>query len=152
MLKFNKMKVYQFLALLQQHKEKSLLFAYEKNLLVAPNYHITEIKNVDFKTVDCGGKQNKWQETQLQLWEKSSEKDKIEYLTTTKALSIFNLVNSINPLWLQTEIKIEYGNNTFHTAILKITDFNVSEDSLLFNLFKEKTQCKANTETNKVCC
>lgn len=146
------MKVYKFLALLQKHKDKSLLFAYKKDALVAPNYHITEIKNVDFKTVDCGGKQNNWKETHLQLWEKPSETTQKEYLTTTKAMSIVNLVNSINPLWLQTEIKVAYGNQNFHTAILKITDFKITNNSLLFNLFEEKTQCKANTESNYVCC
>lgn len=144
----NHMKTYQFLELLQNNPNKSLLFAYQKEKLVAPNYHITEVKNVEFKTTDCGGKQNHWQETHLQLWEKPSEKHKTIYMTTNKAVSILNTVNAVNPLWLKTEIKIEYGNDNFHTAILKISDFTQTDKTLTFKLFEEKTQCKA----NQTCC
>jgi len=146
------MKVHQFLEVLQQNRDKELLFTYQKEKFVKPNYHVTEIKNVSFDTTDCGGKQNHWQETQLQLWESPREKNKQDYLTTSKVLQIFNRVNSINPLLLQTELKIEYGNEHFHTSVLKITNYIEKPNRIIFNLFEEKTQCKAVNDTIESCC
>lgn len=137
------MKTVEFLSVLQNNTNKELLFEYAPDKLVGANYHITEVKNVAIQSVDCGGKPNNWNETVVQLWESAAEKDKSNYLKTEKALSIFKTVDSINPLWGATEIKFEYGNETFHTAQLKASDVSIFEDKIIVKLHTEKTQCKA---------
>jgi hypothetical protein len=146
------MKTNKFLDLLKQNENKALIFEYQKGKIVSPNYQITEVKNVTFITTDCGGKQNNWQETQVQLWENPSNISKKNFMKTNKALSIFNIVDSITPLLLNTEIKIEYGNTFFHTAILKIADYFINNDTLVFYLFEQKTKCKASEKPSQTCC
>ncbi len=146
------MKVFEFLEILQKNKEKEVLFKYKKEHFIGANYLLTEIKNVDFTTVDCGGKQNSWQETQMQLWESPREINRRNYLTTDKFLAIFNRVNSIVPIWLKTELKVEFGNENFHTSVMKISSYTISATKIVIQLFIEKTQCKAILETEITCC
>lgn len=96
-----------------------------------------------FDTVDCGGKPNEWRDTHLQLWEDPTEKNKRTYLKTDKMLSILKRVNSIKTLLLDTEIKIEYGNDTFSTSVMPIASIEISEEFLKVKLFVEETKCKA---------
>ncbi|MEE9348633.1 MAG: DUF6428 family protein [Flavobacteriaceae bacterium] len=135
-----------FITTLNAHKGKSLLFEYSNNQFAGTNYHLTEVKNATFETVDCGGNINNWQETQLQLWESASEKGKTDYMTVDKVLDILNRVDTINPLWKEKEVKVEFGNENFHTSIMNIASFKINDTQLIASLFSEKTGCKAPTE------
>ena len=88
-----------FLNTLNANLNKELLFEYAPDKFVNANYHITEIKNLIIDSVDCGGKANTWKETIVQLWENPLEIGKRSYITTTKAVEIFDRVNSIKPLY-----------------------------------------------------
>lgn len=157
------MKVREFLDALEQHKKKELLFFYNENNTVGANYHLTEVKNVEFDTTDCGGQTNYWKETHLQLWESPSELNKTDFMTTDKIASILRRVDSIKPLLTDTEVKFEYGNNEFPTSVMPIEKLSYDESRLYINLFPESTLCKANEacgitdeseikETNESCC
>ena len=61
------MKTQEFFNVLEQHKDKSLLFEYAPNLLVGANYHITEVKHILVDSVDCGSQTDSWRETIVQL-------------------------------------------------------------------------------------
>ena len=137
------MKTNEFLALLKNHSEKSLLFEYRPGQFVAPNYHITEIKNVTIDSVDCGAGTDFWKETVIQLWESPEEKNTPEYMSAVKALGILDKVNGIKPMDGTTEIKFEYGNADFHTAQLFVNDHEIGKDHLTINLGVKKTDCKA---------
>lgn len=137
------MKTQEFLIVLQKHTKKELLFEYTDNQFAKANYHLTEVKNVTFETVDCGGNSNDWKETHIQIWESPSETGKEDYITTDKALSILNRVNSIRPLWLETKVKFEYGNDDFHTSVLSIEKVISKGNKLIVKLFSNKTECKA---------
>lgn len=138
------MKVSQFIEILEQQKNKELLFAYAKDQYVGANYHLTEVKNVQFDTTDCGGKTNFWEETHLQLWESPSELGKRDYMTTDKILSILRRVDGIKPLKPKTELKLEYGNESFATSVMPVSDIEFQESRLIVSLYAEITQCKAN--------
>jgi hypothetical protein len=137
------MKTQEFLKLLKENNQKSLIFEYQENKFAGTNYHLTEVKNVTFETIDCGGKVNDWKETHIQLWESPSEVGKEYYITTDKALAIFDRVNAIRPIRLETEAKIEFGNDEFHTSILSIDSIVSDEHKVKVKLFTDKTQCKA---------
>lgn len=137
------MKTNEFLSLLTEHSNKSLLFEYKQGSLVGANYHITEVKNITIDAVDCGAKTDFWKETIIQLWESPLEKDKRDYMTSYKALSILNKVDSIKPMEKGVEVKFEYSNADFHTAQLFVSDFEVDSDQLIIKLSVEQTDCKA---------
>lgn len=137
------MKTQEFLDLLKAHSDKSLLFEYQMGKFVAPNYHITEIKNITIDSVDCGAGTDFWKETIIQLWESPEEKDTTTYMTAFKALGILNKVHSIKPMVLDAEVKLEYSNASFHTAQLFVNGYEVMQGQLLIKLAIEKTDCKA---------
>ncbi len=142
------MKVSEFIQVLEQHKNKELLFTYAQDKLVGANYHLTEVKNVQFDTTDCGGKTNFWEETHFQLWESPSELGKRDYMTTDKILSIVNRVNSIKAIKVNTDLKMEYGNETFATSVMPVKQIETDEKRVYVNLFAEDTRCKANDVCN----
>lgn len=137
-----------FLNTLENNGSKDLLFEYANGNRVKANYHITEIKNTTYDTVDCGGNPNYWQETIVQLWENPKEEGKRQFMKSEKALQIFKRVDSIKPLLKDTIIKFEYGNERFHTAHLPVHDIEVTESSLLVKLTSDTTLCKA----SDTCC
>ena len=137
------MKTQEFLTLLNENQNKSLLFEYDPNSFVKANYHITEVKHTHIESVDCGARTDSWNETIVQLWESTKETDKKDYMTAKKAISIFNKVAGMKPFSMSSEIKIEYGNSQFHTAQLFINDHELINEKIIFKLAVQKTDCKA---------
>ncbi len=137
------MQTQEFLSLLKNHPNKSLIFEYRNGQTVGANYHITEVKNVTIDSVDCGARTDIWKETIIQLWESPEEKDKREYMSAFKAFGILNKVDKLRPMEKGVEVKFEYSNPDFHTAQLFVNDFEVHEERLLLRLGVEKTDCKA---------
>tara|TARA_R110002094_G_scaffold76612_7_gene83556 strand:- start:764 stop:1261 length:498 start_codon:yes stop_codon:yes gene_type:complete len=137
------MKTKAFFKVLEQHKDKSLVFEYAPNKLVGANYHITEVKHISVDSVDCGGKTDDWKETVIQLWESPNELGKRDFMKVNKALEILERVGNMKPYILDAEVKFEYSNDTFNTAQLFINDFEIHDSNLIFKLAIEKTDCKA---------
>ncbi len=142
----NPMKTKELIKILEEHPGKSVLFEYQQGKLVAPNYHITEIKNVTIDAVDCGRGSDFWKETVIQLWESPEEKDSRKYMNAFKALSIINTVDKIKSLDRDAVIKFEYGNAEFHTAQLPVHNVEIGQQQLRIKLMADKTDCKAKTE------
>lgn len=132
----------EFLNVLAQHKDLPLSFEYKKGAFVRMDYHLTEVKNVTFDTVDCGGVPNNWQEVHVQLWENEIPEPN-HRVDTTKALKIFNAVQKVKPILADTELKFEYGNDSFHTAVLPVSDVQVYENQIIVKLGVDATCCKA---------
>ncbi|MGB5818499.1 MAG: DUF6428 family protein [Saonia sp.] len=137
------MKTKEFLSLLKEHQNKSLLFEYKPGHTIGANYHITEVKHITIDSVDCGAGTDFWKETVIQLWESPVEKEKSEYTYAYKALGILHKVDRIKPMERDTEVKFEYSNPHFHTAQLFVTDFEMDGNRLIIKLAVEKTDCKA---------
>lgn len=137
------MKTEQFLTLLAEHQNKALLFEYASNKLVGANYHITEVKHITIDSVDCGAQTDTWEETIIQLWESPSELGKTEFMSAYKALAILKKVGKMKPYVLESDLKFEYSNSTFHTAQLFVNDFEIKDNQLIIKLGVEKTDCKA---------
>lgn len=137
------MKTKKLFTVLEQNQEKSLLFEYAPNKLVAANYHITEVKHLTIDSVDCGSQTDAWKETVIQLWESPLEFGKTDYMSVYKALAILKKVGKMKPYVLDAEVKFEYSNDTFHTAQLFVNDFEIQGNNLIIKLAIEKTDCKA---------
>ncbi|MEM9992139.1 MAG: DUF6428 family protein [Bacteroidota bacterium] len=131
-----------FIEILQTNPACPLYFEYQKGQFVRMDYHITEIKNVTYDTVDCGGVQNTWEDTIVQLWENAFPEPQHQ-VDTTKALKIFKVVEKVRPTFKDTELRFEYGNASFHTAILAVDSIKVT-DIVTVHLVATNTTCKAN--------
>ena len=140
------MQTQEFLSLLQEHSNKSLLFEYAAGKTIGANYHITEVKNVTIDSVDCGAGTDFWKETVIQLWESPKELDKTEYMLAYKALGILNKVDKMKPMERNVELKFEYSNSSFHTAQLFVNEYLIEGENLILKLGVEKTDCKAKEE------
>ncbi|MCK0130182.1 DUF6428 family protein [Flavobacteriaceae bacterium F08102] len=138
----------EFLDYLKDNPQKDLIFEYSPNCFVGANYHITEVKQVDIRSVDCGGKEDQWQETVIQLWESPTELNKTDYMKVDKALSILEVVNKKQALRYENVVKFEYSNAHFHTATLHVVDLRTDEHRVIVKLQIEDTRCKA----LDVCC
>ena len=140
------MKTNELFSILKNNQDKSLLFEYSPNHFVRANYHITEVKHTKIDSVDCGARIDSWNETVVQLWESPKEIGKTEFMTVYKALSILQKVERMKPFDMDSELKFEYSNNTFHTAQLFVNDFEIRDNNLIIKLAVEKTDCKAKSE------
>ncbi|WP_027065174.1 DUF6428 family protein [Maribacter sp. Hel_I_7] len=137
------MKTNEFLTLLKENTDKSLVFEYAPGQLVGANYHITEVKNITVDSVDCGAGTDFWKETIIQLWESPQELGKRDYMTAYKAMGILNKVDKIKPMEKDVEVKFEYSNSVFHTAQLFVLSHQIKDNQILMHLGIEKTDCKA---------
>ena len=138
------MKTQDLFSLLEQHQDKALMFEYAPKQFVGANYHITEVKHVTIDSVDCRSKTDFWKETIIQLWESPKEIGKTEYMSVYKALAILKKVGKMKPYSLDSEVKFEYSNASFHTAQLFVNDYEILGQNLIVKLGIEKTDCKAN--------
>ncbi|SHJ05324.1 hypothetical protein SAMN04488096_107153 [Mesonia phycicola] len=151
------MKTTEFLNVLKENTDLPVYFEYQPGDFVRTDYHLTEIKNVDFDTVDCGGVQNKWQEVHVQIWENVTPEPNHQ-LTGAKVLSIFEVVNKVRETLNDAEILFEYQNQNFHKATLPVSGYELRENLLIFRLGEGFTTCKAKdratTEEEKAqaCC
>ena len=127
------------------------------------NYHITEVKHITVDSVDCGSQFDNWNETIIQLWEAPNEADKTDHMSVMKAHGILKKVGKMKPYDMDSEVKFEYSNASFHTAQLFVNDYMIFHDNLILKLAIEKTDCKAKsicgvpekvevTASNEPCC
>ncbi|MEL6865825.1 MAG: DUF6428 family protein [Bacteroidota bacterium] len=131
----------QFLDLLDAHPEKELLFEYQPNQFVAKAYHISEIKNALFETVDCGGNHHDEYQTIAQIWVNPLEVSS-RYMTAAKARKIFNIVDATRPLRLQADMRIEYGDTQRPTSHFTIDKVKIDTNRLLVKMSVPNTLCK----------
>ncbi len=127
---------------LAQFPEHHLQFEFAENNRVHPSFHITEIKQANITSVDCGGKMNAWTEIIIQLWEPNTQ-DSLRSMKVEKALSIIELVEKTLQLNPNSPVKIEFGNDTFDTRQMHPQDFEINGDEIIVKLLADKTQCKA---------
>ncbi len=133
----------EFITLLAEHQDKSLLFEYAPGMLVGTNYHITEVKHITVESVDCGAGTDSWKETIIQLWESPTELGKPDYMSAYKALGILKKVGAMKSYEMDAVVKIEYSNPMFHAAQLHVSGFLVKDGQLVVTLNVQPTDCKA---------
>lgn len=138
-----------FINQLKSHPNLELQFTYPKHFNVESHFHLTEVKNLTINSVDCGGSQNSWNETVIQLWS-GSQQDDGHRLTTDKFLSIIEKVDSISALDLDAEVLIEYSNEDFHWSHYQIDSIEVNE-AVMVKLSTKSTQCKG-IKSDSDCC
>ena len=131
----------EFLELLENNPQKELVFEYEANQFI-PVYHITEIKNVHFESIDCGGNAHEEFQTITQLWISPKDFLKRKCMTAEKALKIYHIVDGVKPMKRDTPIFFEYGYKDLRTSIYSVEEVVETVDQLIIKMFVPKTACK----------
>ena len=130
-----------FLSTLRQTPDKPLVFDYGQDK-VKPGYHVTEIMNVTFETVDCGGQANFWRETIIQL-QGPGKRDKPEFMSTDKFLAIYDKVSKAVNIHAEAEVRLEYGDAATPALHYHVDGVREVEDKLVVNLTPPGVTCKA---------
>lgn len=130
-----------FLELLANNPQKELVFEYEANQFI-PVYHITEVKNVHFESIDCGGNAHEEYQTITQLWISPKDFLQKKCMTAEKALKIYTIVDGVKPMKRDTEIFFEYGYKALRTSNYSVTEIVETTNQLIVKMFVPKTACK----------
>jgi len=131
-----------FKEVLLSNPELYLNFQYAENKWVDASYHLTEIKQAQITSVDCGGVLNNWTEIIVQLYEPTGQQQQ-RPMQVIKALSIINLVEKVLPLDASAIVKIEFGNAEFDVRQMLPNNLIIDGDNLIIDLRHDAVQCKA---------
>jgi Family of unknown function (DUF6428) len=134
-------KTSEFISRLRAAPKNQLIFADRDGHTVHSGYHLTELKAASFETVDCGGQTNRWQETIVQLWVPSHTDG--DYMTAAKFLKILEKVRGMIPLNLDTEVRVEYGDENFFPSTYQIRSVTHNRHTTRVLLEPPETTCKA---------
>src|SRR6266513_547793 len=135
------MKTDKFISELRRAPSNQLIFVDLDGHTVDRGYHLTELKAASLQAVDCGGQTNQWQETIAQLWVPSDPVP--DYMTVGKFLKIFDKVGGMIPLNLDTEIRIEYGDDNFFPLTYHVDSVAQEQGVTRVSLVPSATTCKA---------
>ena len=135
------MNTQEFIHLLSQNPKAELQFEIEAGKFIQPTYHITEIKNAEIRSVDCGGNKDDFNQTIVQLWVNPKEELRKPW-TAEKALSIFKKVDGLAPIDKTAEIFFEYGDSELRTSHFSVQDIEFADDKMNVVLFAKATACK----------
>jgi hypothetical protein len=135
------MKTNKFISELRVALDNRLLFVNAAGQTVHSGYHLTEVKAASFHTVDCGGRVNRWDETIIQLWV-PAEADN-EYMSAVKFLKIFDRVKGMISLNMDTDMRIEYGDENFYPSTYHVRSVTHDGNDTRVLLAPPATTCKA---------
>ena len=95
-----------FLASLAPYGDQPLGFATDR-VRVAPGYHVTEVKSVVVRAMDCGGQATEWGETVLQVLPVSQTDP--ERMSVRKFQGIFQRTAEALEIDDEAQVRVEYG-------------------------------------------
>ena len=136
-------------ALHEQPAEAPLVFTTSEGPIGA-GYHITELKSLDIKSIDCGGRTSDWTEVQIQLLDGAGR----SHLSAGKSAKILEHSLKAIPDMAESELCFEYapGNNGLRRYIP--TQPIWAEGHVEMRLTEDGAQCKAAafSGTTASCC
>ncbi len=136
------MQVKEFLQKVQSHSDLPVLFEYGTSQVVQGGYHVTEIKNASFETIDCGNSLHTWKEVVVQLWVPEEAQADDPWMPASKFMKIWSIVDERLALYQDAEVRIEYGDGTHLTANYHVDNIVATEDGLVVQMAPPRTMCK----------
>ncbi|MFV1884564.1 MAG: DUF6428 family protein [Balneola sp.] len=115
------------------------------------DFHFTEVKSVNVKSMDCGSNKHIFNETIIQIWVNERSEKEAEW-SGGKAVNILNKVGSKQRFDLESEVFFEYGDSISQTAKYSIETMYRVKDDLIVRLFVKPTECKPSRNQELVCC
>jgi hypothetical protein len=129
-----------FIGLMNQHADKRLVFDYDGKR-IQPGYHVTEIKNASYRSLDCGARPQQWSETVVQLWD-VADKPEQGHMTVKKFLGIYKKVHQDVGLNGDAEIKFEWGDANTPAIFFTFGSHRVEGDEVIVSVEPVRASCK----------
>lgn len=136
------MQVSDFLTYLKTAENKPILFEIAPGDIVQGGYHVTEIKNSTYETIDCGNSLHTWKEVIVQLWVPEEAQADDPWMPSGKFLKIWDVVDSRLSLFPDAEIRIEFGDAAHLTSNYHVDGFAQTEDGIVVQMAPPRTMCK----------
>ncbi len=133
-----------FIAGLQPYADKCLVFEHGGRL-IQPGYHVTEIKAASYRSLDCGARPQRWEETIVQLWDVADESHE-GHMKVSKFLNIWRKVDSTVGLSSEAEIKFEWGDDVTPAVHYTLSAIRDEGDVLIVSLEPVRATCKPRDE------
>lgn len=133
-----------FITSLQPHADKRLAFEHAGRR-IRPGYHVTEIKAASFRSLDCGARPQRWEETIVQLWDVADEPEQ-GYMRVRKFLGIWRKVDDTVGLNGEAEIKFEWGDAVNPAVSYALGGLREEGDLLVALLEPVRATCKPRDE------
>ena len=105
-------------------------------------YHVTEVRAVNVRAVDCGGRADAWAETVVQLWV-PEEAESGPPMTAGKFLSIVARVTADVPAVPTAEVRVEYGDVGKAAVSYHVEGVEVADGAVVVRLRAPHVTCKA---------
>lgn len=140
-----------FLAALRANASLPLVFSHG-GTAIPSGYHLTEVKDVTYRTMDCGGMTHLWSETQFELWTPSgsSDADSRGHMAADKFLGIVERVEKEVQLGADADARVFARFATHPPALYAIESVSAGEYGLTVHLSADRTRCKASERREKV--
>lgn len=136
------MLVKEFLDVLETQPAATLLFEYDPGETVAGGFHVTEIKNTTYETIDCGNSLHTWNEVIVQLWVPDDVDAGAQPMTAGKFRQIWDVVDRRLALDRDAELRVEYGDAETRTALYHVDGIDEADGSMSIALAPQRTLCK----------
>lgn len=136
------MNVKDFLTAVKNSSDSPLLFEIEPGSVVQGGYHVTEIKNAQYETIDCGNSLHTWKEVIVQVWVPEEATADDPHMPADKFMKIWGAVDSRLKLYQDAEIRIEYGDAQHRTSNYDVHGFAQTEDGMVVQMTPPRTMCK----------
>jgi hypothetical protein len=137
------MKTSSFLRELRQHGSFPLTFHTPSGAVVAPGYHLTEVKRVAYDTVDCGAEAHRWAETQFEIRAPSTIEPLAPPMAAGKFLGIVDRVERQLPLDGDAPARVFTSFPGQPAALFDINRVEAHDGTLTVTLSPDRTRCKA---------
>jgi hypothetical protein len=133
-----------FLSTLRAHGRRPLVFQAGADV-VAPGYHLTEVKEVAYRTMDCGAATHRWTENHFEVWVPASAEDADGrgHMAADKFLRIVDRVQQDLPLQGEAEAKVFAGIGAHPAAVFSVAAIERHGDRLVVSLEADQPRCKA---------
>jgi hypothetical protein len=128
------------LAELVPHAGKALVFNYEGRDVQA-GYHVTEVKDGRFASLDCGAAPETWRETVIQLWDIPAEPGRVP-MSVGKFLAVMRKVAERLPFDEDAKLTFEVSDGVRPMQIFVPGDVAIGGDVVRVVLQAQPATCK----------
>lgn len=142
-----------FLTTLRAHPALPLIFKSD-TAAIAPGWHLTEVKDVTYRTMDCGSQTHHWSETQFELWVPPSAEEAAAraHMPAIKFLKIVDRVQKELLLNQNSVARIFGAFGHGPAALHNITGITVEGGHLVASLEADRARCKARERSSGGSC
>lgn len=113
---------------------------------IGGDYHITELKLADIRSIDCGGRESRWREAALQLLDGNGE----GWMSAGKMASILRRCISALPELAEVPLSVEFSHGNRGLGRYTARHPMVRDGRAVVALIGGAAQCKPAVDTD--CC